>query len=192
MSVTSIYLLHKKEFEPIVRPKDYVAILTPQRKWVYGRVIYLEPIQPQIVSLGSLGAASASNYPTYQGMYELEEMELGRNEFGQYRLFVLDDFLVEVYQPAATSRFNLKAGPTKISVKSPQQFLEIYVYEDEVPTIKYYSTLFTSITNARLMFYGYRYVIQKLPVTSEKDLKKYGIKEYTVIPASGVAPSPAT
>lgn len=187
VSVTSIYLLHKKEFEPIVRPKDYVAILTPQRKWVYGRVIYLEPIQPQIVSIGSLPAANASNYPTYQGLKELTEMELGRNEFGQYRLYLLDDFLVEVYQPAATSRFNLKAGPTGITVKSPEQFLEIYVYEDEVPTIKYYSTLFTGIDNARIMFYGYRYVIEKIDVKTKKDIPK----EYTVIPAAGVSPSPA-
>ena len=179
MSVTALYLLHKKEFEPIVRPKDYVAILTPQAKWVYGRVVYVEPIHPQIKNLGSISAASATSYPTHRGTEELEEMEVGKNEFAQYRLLPLDDVMLEVYLPAAISRFNLKAGPTKISVRSPEHFAEIFVYEDNVPTIKYYAVLFRDLDNARIMFYGYRFVFE--PLTTPP-------KEFTVIPATGVAP----
>ncbi len=179
MSVTSIYLLHKEGFEPIVRPKDYVAILSPQAEWVYGRVIYVEPIQPQVISLGTISAANPSSYPTLAGTRELSDMEVGRNEFAQYRLEILDDFLLEVYLPAAISRFNLKSKPTRISFRSPKNFTEIYVYEDNPPTVKYYSVLFRDLDNARLMFYGYRYVIEKTSTPP---------KEFTVIPATGVAP----
>jgi len=179
VSCTSVYLLYKKPFEPIVRPKDNVAILSPQRRWFYGKVIYVEPIQPQTISLGKIPAADPSNYPTLAGTYTLKDMQIGKHEFAQYRLFILDDYMLEVYLPAAVSRFNLKSGPTRISVKTPNNFTEIYVYEDNVPTVKYYSTVFRDIDNARLVFYGYRYVVQ--PLTTPPS-------EYTVIPATGVAP----
>lgn len=179
MSCTSVYLLYKKPFEPIVRPKDNVGILTPQHKWFYGKVVYVEPIQPQVISLGKIPAADPNNYPTYAGSYQIKEMQVGRNEFAQYRLFILDDYLLEVYLPAALSRFNLKSGPTKISVKTPKNFAEIYVYEDNVPTVKYYSTVFKDIDNARLVFMGFRYVVQPLASVPS---------EYTVIPSTGLAP----
>ena len=179
MSVTTIHLLHKKEFEPIVRPLENVAIFTPEGKYVFGQVVYLEPIQPETISLGSVSAADPTNYPTYRGMTELTDLELGKNEFAQYRLFVLDDILVEVYQPAALSRYMLKARPTRISVRSPNNFVELFVFEDKVPTIKYYAVTFRDIANARLLFYGFRYIIKRL---EEKP------KEFTVIPCSGVPP----
>jgi len=182
MSVTALHVLYKREFEPVVRPLENVAIVDSldESKWIFGKVLFIEPLQEQTINLGELGAADKDNYPTPGSTKELTELKVGENEFAQYRIYVLDDFLLEVKQPSAVSRFVNKEGATKIpKFIARDNFAEIFVYEDEVPTVQPYAILFTSLPMARIKVMGFRYVLQPL---REKP------REFTVIPVGGISP----
>jgi len=144
---------------------------------VYARVVFVEPLQPFVVDLGALPAASPTQPLAAGTQRELVEFKLGEREFGQWRLFLLDDFVLEVRLPSAIGRFVTKAGPTKASRLSKGQWLEIYTYRDIVPTVLPYNPNFHGLEMARLLVYGFRYVVEPL----EKPPR-----EYTVIPVYGV------
>ena len=186
MSVTALHVLYKKEFEPIVRPLEYVALMNDvsMSKWIFGKVIFIEPLQPITINLGSLSAADPNRYPTPGTTKTLDSIAVGDNEFAQYRIKVLDDFLLEIKLPPALSRFINRNGPTYVQRISRDQLTEIFVYKDDVPTVQPYSILFTDLEVARIMVYGFRYVFVKL----SEDEKRRVIAEgkYTVIPISGI------
>lgn len=179
MGVTAIHLVHKKEFEPVVRIEENVKLLVPGGE-VYGKVVYLEPIQPFVIDLGGLPAATPTQWPAIGASKELNELELGEREFGQWRLLVLDDILLEVKLPAAVGRFVKKSGATQVSRLSlaRDQFTEVYTYRDTVPTVVPLNPNFYNMDMARLMITGYRYVIEPLDRPP---------RDYTVIPVRGVA-----
>jgi len=179
-----VHLLHAEKFEPVVRIGENVKLIgSSEEDVIYGKVVFIEPIQEIIINLGSLNAADANNYPTPGTEYDLDELKMGADEFAQYRIYVLDDFLLEIKHPAAVSRFNTKTGPTKLPTVArlfgKDNFAEIFIYEDEVPKVRPYSILFKSLDVARIKVMGFRYVIEKLE--SEP-------KEYTAIPVAGLPP----
>ena len=183
MSVTSLHLLYKEVFEPIVRPLDNVAITysTDKSTWTYSKVVYVEPLQPQVIDLGSLDASTTTNYPAVGSSKDLNELKLGENELGQYRIYPLDDIILEVRQPAAMSRFVNRTSKTYITKVSPPNFVEIFVYEDNyVPQVVPYNPLFSAQDTSRIMIPGFRYIMEPLSSAPES---------YTVIPVSGVAPT---
>lgn len=178
LSVTSIHLLYKREFEPIVRIGENVKLILPGKP-VYGRVEYVEQIQPFIVNLGSIPAANPTQWPAIGVSRELHELDLGGSEFGQWRLALLDDFMLDVDLPSATGRFVRRGGSTFVSRLSVlrDQFTEIYTYgRDYVPKVTPLNPNFYPLDMARLLVAGYRYVIEVLPTIPH---------EYTVIPVAG-------
>ncbi len=186
MSVTAQYVLYKKEFEPIVKIGDYVKLyLGTGSKPVYGRVVYIEPIQPMVKDLGPLPAASTSTWPMPGPTTRLDEMKLGSSEWGQWRLVVLDDFLLDVNLPGAMPKYQTASEQTPVSpldnAIGKEQLAEIYTYGSEyVPTVQPLNPLFTEQPVARIMMYGFRYVISQVSAEPEK---------YTVIPVAGYPPS---
>ena len=179
MSVTAVHLLYKHELEPVVRLEENVKLLVPGGE-VYGKVVFAEPIQPQIINLGPITAASTSNPLAVGSTRKLSEMELGEEEFGQWRLFVLEDVLLEVRQPSSMGRFLTKNGPTlvnKFTISVPQ-IAELYTYKDYVPTVVPYNYHFKEIDNARILVFGIRYIME--PLTTKPS-------EYTVVPITGRA-----
>ena len=178
MSVTALHVLSKREFEPIVRIDENVKILAEAP--IYGRVVYLEPIQPFVIDLGSISAATPQNWPASGSSKTLDDLELGEREFGQWRLLVLDDYLLEVNLPSTTGRFVRKKGITPISKLSlaKEQLAEIFTYRDIVPKVTPFNPNFDSLDMARLLVAGYRYVFEPLERPP---------REYTVIPVYGLA-----
>ena len=178
-----LHLLYEKDFEPIVRPDENVKLLLPQGH-IYGRVVFVEPLQPIVVDVGPLKAAGPSSWPAVGTSKELDELELGSNEFGQWRMLVLDDFLVEFRLPAAMGRFVTKNGATYVSKLSTllaknSGITEFYTYSDQVPQVVTYNPNFYDLLTARMVFAGFRYVFE--PLREEP-------KEYTVIPTAGMPP----
>jgi len=178
VSVSALHVLHKREFEPVVRIEENVKILAEGP--IFGRVTFIEPIQPIIIDLGPIDAATPTRYPAIGAQRELKELELGEREFGQWRLLVLDDILLEVKLPSALGRFVRKAGSTLVSRLSlaRDQLTEIFTYKDIVPTVTPFNPRFEPMEMARIVVYGYRYVIEPLDRPP---------KEYTVIPVYGLA-----
>ena len=178
MSVTAVHLLYKHTLEPVVRLEENVKLLLPGDAEVYGRVTFSEPVQPKIIGLGPIAAASSLQPLVAGSTKKLAELELGEYEFGQWRLLVMEDYLLEVKQPASMGRFLTKSGPSylnKFTITMPQ-LAEIFTYRDYVPTVVPYNYHFKEIDNARVLAVGIRYIIE--PLTSKPS-------EYTVIPVSG-------
>ena len=177
-----MWLIHKAELEPIVRIGENVAIAEgpTEDRWTYGRVIFLEPVQPIIKNVGPLSAATATSYPAVGTKANLDEIKLGSGEFGQWRIFPIDDFYIQLNQPSAVGRFLTKSGPTYASKLSAlkSQMVEVFTWEDSVPSVTPINPLFIDQTLARLMIVGFRYVIDELPTKPS---------EYTVIPVAGLA-----
>lgn len=179
MSVTSLYVIHKREFEPIVRIEEAVRLVAERD--IYARVVYIEPIQPLIIDLGPIGAATPTLWPAPGSSRELSELELGESEFGQWRIAPLDDILLEVRLPAAIARFVRRAGATPVSRLSisRDQFTEIFTLRRlAVPTVVPYNPNFYPLDMARILVAGYRYVFEHLESAPEK---------YTTIPIHGFA-----
>ncbi len=181
MSVTSIHLPYKLTFEPVVRINDNVKLILTDGT-IFGKVTYLEQIEPIIVDLAAssaLPAVSSSTSPVAPGnQYELDDIELGENEFGQWRLQLLDDFLLEIRLPPAVTKHVVKNGATYMSIfaSTLPSLGDFFTYKDKVPTLIPYNVRFETVDMARVMVYGFRYIIERLP--SEPD-------NYTSIPIPG-------
>ena len=178
VSIAVLHVPFKKEFEPVVRIGENVKLLLPNNGELYGRVTYYEQIQPQVIDLGSIGASTPTTWPQTGSPKKLEEIELGDREFGQWRMMLLDDFLIEFNIPAATGKFVVKSGKTYISRLSAikENLLEFFTYKDVVPTLVPLNPNFFDMEVARIMVFGWRFIIEKLERPPES---------YTVIPITG-------
>ena len=184
----TIHLLYREKFEPIVRIGEYVGILDGTKVVGIYRVIYNEPIQPKIYNLGPLSTPGAGKYPMPGASYELDDLEPPENELFQLRLRLLDDFIVEVYQPASTSRFNIKTASTPVTVLSPPNFVELYTFKDRKIKLIPANIRFQEMKLARILVLGFRYVLE--PVAKSKtEAERKGIKEVTWVVVGAKAPS---
>jgi len=180
----TIHLLYREKFDPIVRIGEYVGILDGTRQLGIYQVTYIEPIQPIVINLGPLSApASIAEYPKPGNDKTLSEIDLGERELGQFRIKLLDDFMLEVYQPASTTRFNLRNGPTRVSILSPGNFVELFTISDERKIkVKPYNIRFEPMQLARIMIYGFRYVLKEV---------KERVREVTWVIVGAKAPTTA-
>lgn len=168
MDVTALYLPFKKEFEPIVRIGENVAIPKGQEKYEFYKVTYIEPVQPITVSV-SLNALQ-KNYGV-----TLDSIELQDNEAGQWRLWIPDFVRVNMNFPKAVAKWTTKNEVTSATPLSmvKDQFLEFYTHKDDVPTL-YIDNPVNESQLVRILIWGFKYSLKKL---------EYEPGEYTVFPA---------
>ncbi len=184
------YVVYSKEFEPIVKLGEYVAVLIGRGptgySYVYGKVRYSEPIQPQTVNLGPISAATTSTYPMPGTEQELDKIKLGHYEFGQWRLEVLDDFAFNFRIPAAVYKWLTLNGATYATELSniKGNLLEFYTFQDNyVPYITPVNIRFKDMELARINVYGFRYVLEK--ITAPPPNTPFTIIPVAAIPYSG-------
>jgi len=168
MDVTAIYLPFKKEFEPVVRIGENIAIPKGEETYEFYKVTYIEPVQPIII-----GVPLVALQKDYAKM--LNEIKLHDHEAGQWRLFVLDFAEVKMNFPRAAARWTTKEATTSVKPISieKEQFLEFYSHKDEVPTV-YVTNPRDEPQYVRLAVYGFKYSLKPLG---------YSPGEYTVFPA---------
>jgi len=166
MGVTCLYTPFKKEFEPIVRVGENIAIPKGAEEYEYYKVLYIEPIQPMIVGVDL--TASEQKHSR-----KLTEIELEDNEAGQWRMKVLDFVKVDMNHPAASAKWVTKSARTSATPLSPDNLLEFYTVKDDVPTL-YLTNPLAEPQTVRVMIWGFKYSIKKLD---------HEPSEYTVFPA---------
>ena len=166
MSVTCLYTPFKKEFEPIVRVGENIAIPKTAEKYEFYKVVYIEPIQPIIIGV-DLSASEQKH------SRKLTEIELEDNEAGQWRMKVLDLVNVDMNHPAAAAKWTTKNVRTSATPLSDDNFLEFFTVKDNVPTL-YLTNLLAEAQTARVMVWGFKYSLKKLD---------HEPSEYTVFPA---------
>ena len=182
-----IHLLYREKFEPIVRIGEHVGIIDGKNVLGIYKVKYVEPLQPVIYNLGPLQPASA-NGPYAGQTFDLDAFEPPENELYQIRIRLLDDFALIVRQPASTTRFNLRTESTLITLLSPEHFCELFTWKDRKPQLQPLNYRFTTLKLARIMVYGFRYVLEKVA----KDLaeaQRKGVKEVTWVIVGALAPT---
>ena len=167
MGVTALYIPYKKDFEPIVRINENVAIPLAGLQLNYFKVLYIEPV-PLITITKSLSALEKSV------AYTLDELKLNENEAGQWRLVIPDYVSILMKFPRAATKWvtqGQEAPATPVSMNMPN-LLEFYTWKDYVPLLE-----LTNPVNEdqliRLFIWGFKYSLQPL----EKPPK-----EYTILP----------
>lgn len=169
-------LLNKLGFEPVLKP-GYRVLILPKEKygWYEMPKDQVPEILPrQIVNLASATAQLESLVQTGSipsVSEEIEELEMDKNELAQLRIVVLDDILVEVFQPATVGKYNNTTGPLKVGkgetdlnyTFKDSLLPEIYVFgKNTSPTLKVFNNTFRDTMNARVAFFGYKYPLRKI------------------------------
>lgn len=178
MSVTSIHLIYKKEFEPIVRPNENIAVAesTDSDSWKFYRVKYIEPFFINYTT-GTITNGSSIDI-------DLSDLELGKNEIAQIRVLIqTNGFELEAKLPEAVSKYTTKNTVTRIdywvSTNYPH-LTEMFYQGRYYPKFKIYNNSGADGTcNIRII--GFRYVLEPLSTIP---------REYTVIYTSTVPSKP--
>ena len=166
MSVTCLYTPFKKEFEPVVRVGENIAIPKTAEKMEYYQVTYVEAVQPMIIAVDLTASEQKHEY-------KLEDIELEDNEAGQWRLKVLDLVNVGMNFPTASAKWTTKNSRTYATPLSSENALEFFTIKDDVPTL-YLTNPITEAQTVRIMVWGFKYSLKKLDREPA---------EYTVFPA---------
>ena len=150
--------------EPICMPGENVGIWV-NKVYEFYRVLFIEGLMrsnPITIDLGALAAGAAT------AVIELLLLEMPRQEFAQFRCEVLDDVEVILYQGRADQRHKLFSR-----VATYSRFLrqldpdghtgEFYGFEDNNAFMQATNNTDYALTQARVTFWGFRYVVEPLP-----------------------------
>jgi len=143
--------------------------------WKYYKVTFIEPILPFQKDFGSLAAGKTT------GDKDVEELKLGAGWCALVRIYQVDDLQVTVKQPKAKTRFVVGEKITTFLTALVEQLglrhlAELTVLEDKIPIVDIKNPTKYNIAKSRLVFYGIKMEIEKLPTKPEK---------YTSLEATG-------
>lgn len=155
----------------------------------YAKVVWFEPIPPfQALNIGAVAANTTSNRT------QATNLQLWRNEFGQYRWFPLEGQW-RLYVPNADGRFNLRnlnvpVDPTIVTRDPCGHLTEMFVWEDRNPAFEAINYTAQAFTQCRMIAYGYRFVTETIPAEKVKAIIE-GTVPCTYVVASGFAGKPS-
>jgi hypothetical protein len=156
----------------------------------YRKVIYFEPIMPfQFLNIGAVAAASTS--ARVQGT----NLQMWKNEFGQFRWYTIDNAQIRWYLPNVDGRGNLRnltvpMDPTIIARDPDLHLTEMFVWEDRNPSFEAINYTAQALTQCRLIAQGYRFVTGPVSATEVTKIQN-GQLQCTNIVASGFAGQPS-
>lgn len=144
------------DMEPIAL-QDYLVAIHYVKGIFYRRVSFLEGLPPfQCANLGAIAAAAVSQRTnvTALDLYDLE--------FGQFRIFPLDNVQLRVFLPRGSARGDLKTtqvpiDPTVVTRNPSLNMTEFCVWEDNRPAIEAVNGQAVAVVNSRVIAMGFRY-----------------------------------
>jgi len=154
VSVSSLYVPYKKDFEPLVRSGEYIAIPTGRTTVQYFKVLYVEPVAP--ITITSIVDANAIDTEV-----SMDAIKLPDNYAGQWRIAVEDLVEAKMYYPRAVPKYNTKEEVSYIPINGnggEPNFKEFYTWKDEVPTLLVSNPL-DEEQLARFKVWGFKYSI---------------------------------
>ena len=159
MSVTALHVPFKKEFEPIVRPLENVALAwdTNEAGWRYYRVKYVEPFFVDY-STPTIANGSSTNV-------KISDIELPNNVLGQIRIVALTSgFEIEVWLPQSQAKYATKNTITRIKdwvVNNYPWLTEMFYLGDGVPKFTVFNNS-GSDGSASIRIVGFKYYLEQL------------------------------
>jgi len=170
--------------EQVVLPGETVGIWV-NKVYEFYRALYVEGIMrsdPVTIDLGATTVAAPITALTQATLLQMPDQE-----FAQFRMEVLDDVQVAVYQGRADQRHKLFTVNAALNRSLPlhdpdAHTTEMYEYEDNYLFLQATNLTAYPITQARVSFWGYRYVLEAL--TEYSWSKKQLPQVWTRIPAT--------
>lgn len=174
-------VLNKMDFEPVLMPRRKVKI-EPLAKYGFYEVPASQPVEmlpPIVVNLASytntLAAFSDSGTQTTISS-AISSLDMAKMTLAHYRCVALDNVLFSMNQPAAVGRFSNRAGVVSIGPDTQSFYRrqmwsmlpELFIFEDITrPTITATNTQYRTTAWARLLFFGWKYVLQRAASQTE-------------------------
>jgi len=155
--------------EQVVLPGENVGIWV-NKVFEFYKVDYIEPItrsDPVTFDLGALAAGAVS------AVTQITLLQMPSTEFAQLRMEVLDDVNVILYQGRADQRHKLQNVVSTVNRFSAMydpcgHQTEFYEFEDNYIFLQATNQTSYALTQARVVFWGYRYVLDYQPQFSTK------------------------
>lgn len=149
--------------EQIVMPGETVGLWI-NKVYEFYKVVYIEPIirsDPVTIDLGALAAAGVS------AITQVALLQMPDLEFCQVRAEALDDVSVILYQGRADQRHKLQNVVATFSRFSAlfdpcAHLTEFYEFEDNWAFLQATNLTAYALTQARVVFWGFRYVLEAL------------------------------
>lgn len=147
--------------EQVVMPGEMVGVWV-NKVYEFYRVLYVEGLMrsdPVTIDLGALAAAAQSV------MTQVTLLQMPDQEFAQFRMEVLDDVEVSVYQGRADQRHKLFTRAATLTRFQPlfnpcANISEMYEFEDNYIFLQAINQTGYALTQARVVFWGFRYVLE--------------------------------
>lgn len=162
--MSELYPFKAGPVEPIVLPDQTVGIWV-NKVYKFFKVIYYESLprsDPLTMDFGPLAAAT----PT--AVTQLNLLEMPDREFGQFRCYVIDDVAANLWQGRSDGRYKLKNRLARLTrwteLRDPDgHTTEFYVHENSFAFMQVLNPTDYAITQARVAFYGFRYILEDAP-----------------------------
>ena len=171
------------DMDPVALIKQNVCISFGDRKH-FVKVDFFEPIPPfQFLNIGAIAAGITT--PSTQGLL----LEMNRNEFGQFRWYVLDNAQVRLWLPNVDGRFSLSRAQSYVDLFTPVRnpslnLTEMFVWEDNNPWFQATNPQAVALHDCRLIAMGFRFLTTPLSPAEIAKIKAPG-GACTYITASG-------
>ena len=149
-------------FEPLAKPEENILLLPDE---IFFKVVDVEPIPSQIVDFGSINSGSSTEKTT-EDMKNYLRLE--GDELAQIRIKPLEDVEIEIWQPPTEARYAIANAPGKITIYSKEQHTETYIMADKPFKIRVTNPHGYNLSKSRVVFYGYKYKLEKLEYKPEK------------------------
>jgi len=150
--------------EQVVMPGENVGIWV-NKTYEFYKVDFVEPItrsDPVTIDLGALAALAQSN------VVQITLLQMPDLEFAQLRMEALDDVSIILYQGRADQRHKLQNVVSTITRFNPLydpcgHQTEFYEFEDNYIFLQATNQTAYALTQARVVFWGFRYVLTYQP-----------------------------
>jgi len=157
-----LYPFKPGPIEPVALPGHTVGIWQ-KKNYVFAEVLYVEGVprsDPIEIDLGAIAAGGTS------AIAQTTALSLPDDEFGQFRCFVVDDICAMLWQARPDGRYKLRTRNGRVTrwteLKDPcGHTTEFYVYEQDDAFHQALNPTAYALTQSRVAFYGFRYVIQE-------------------------------
>jgi hypothetical protein len=147
--------------EPVVEVGQNLLVVDRENYNLY-QVAYIEPLSRSAPLIFNAGALIAGKAATVLNTQTILDMQFG--QLAQIRMRVIDDINVVVFQPQAVARQGNKNQTANINAFSAiydpwDSLSEYYIFEDQRIFLQITNPRRYDISQARVGFYGFKYVL---------------------------------
>jgi hypothetical protein len=151
--------------EPVVMPGETVGLWL-SKTFNFYKVDYIDGIMrsdPLMFDFGAIAAGASTAGPIVMNLLEMPDYE-----FGQFRAEVLDDITAMLYEGRADQRHKTNQRVATYTrpgaLYEPDGHIgEFFVQEDNWAYFQAFNQTGYNLTQARIAFWGFRYVLTALP-----------------------------